>query len=377
MIWDAFFIIDTLLLCCFFFYRKILKACILIRGPKEPAKNTHLPKITVIIPTYNEGKNIRSKLENLYRSSYPNRLMKIIVSDDGSSDNTVPLAKAFSPHIIVLCAKKNRGKTFVLNSAIKKADSDIIVITDADSMLRKDTLFALIKCFSSSTIGGVTGNISLLAKESVYRAGQERFQAKENMFRDLEGTLDSVSSMDGRLCAFRKSIISSIDPSAAADDLVLAHQIRRKGFFATFAKNAHAKEYAPPSLSSEFAQKRRRSLYTIAVVFQQIDMFFNPKYGYFGLVIFPFRRVCGVLSPFLLAYALTYMILTLPILFVLASVIVLLGLLSRTFRGVIIYNSLVLASISFAWLDYIMSKGDVAGKWKRTYSNPKPKALYR
>jgi len=46
----------------------------------------HKPRVTIILPTYNEAKIIRDRLDNIYSQDYPKSLMEVIVIDPGSSD---------------------------------------------------------------------------------------------------------------------------------------------------------------------------------------------------------------------------------------------------------------------------------------------------
>ncbi|MFZ8856528.1 MAG: glycosyltransferase, partial [Candidatus Nanopusillus sp.] len=53
------------------------------------------PKVSIIVPAYNEGKNIKNTLERLIDLEYPKDKLEIIVVDDGSKDNTYEIAKEY------------------------------------------------------------------------------------------------------------------------------------------------------------------------------------------------------------------------------------------------------------------------------------------
>lgn len=363
------FIADVaVILLSFFAYKPLLKSLVKGSIQKKVDKSKWTPKLTIIIPTHNEESNIKKKLMNLANADYPKKCLKILVSDDCSTDKTAYIAGKFEKFPVKLIkSKEHKGKIAAINSALSVADTDIVLLTDADAAIGKNSIKNLIKYFSSGEIGGVTGNIIVKIEPSIYSLGQKVFQDSENELRRCEGILDSVSSMDGRLCAFRKSIIKSIDEGAAADDLELAHQIRKKGHRVVFAEDAAAYENAPTDIVSEFQQKRRRSLYTINVVFRHIDMLFNTKYGYFGTLIFPFRRFFGVLSPFLLLFAAFYLVAVFPYVALGFAVIIILALFSANVRGILTYNALVLFSILISWLDFFLNGCRVKGRWSRAY----------
>ncbi|MBS3096364.1 glycosyltransferase [Candidatus Woesearchaeota archaeon] len=360
------FIADVaIILLSFVFYKPLLIFFINLLGKKKPAKSSHKPELTVIVPTYNEERNIKKKLRNLIDINYPKKKLKIIVSDDCSTDKTAEIANKFKK-IILLNAKGRNGKIAAINNALIHAKTEIVVLTDADAILEKDSIRNLVGYFSGDEIGGVTANIKIDVKNSWYSYGQKKFQDDENNLRNYEGILDSVSSMDGRLCAFRRSLIKQIDEKSAADDLELAYQIRKKGFKAVFAQDADAHEKAPADAVAEFSQKRRRSLYTINVIFRHIGMLFNPKYGCFGILIFPFRRLAGILSPFMLLFAFFYL-LAFQYLISIIFLIALILLLHKRARGLIIYYSIVVFSILLSWIDFVLNGFKAKGEWNRPY----------
>ncbi|MCP3684164.1 MAG: glycosyltransferase family 2 protein [bacterium] len=111
---------------------------------KRPAYEVpeKLPKISIIIPAFNEEKNIRTCLKSVFNSDYDKKLMEVIVVDDGSRDNTAEIAKKFKN--IRLVEGKHKGKSEALNLGVKKAKNELIVAIDADITLQRDTIKNLV-----------------------------------------------------------------------------------------------------------------------------------------------------------------------------------------------------------------------------------------
>lgn len=86
------------------------------------------PKVTAIVPAYNEGKRIGSVLKSLIKSKL---ISEIIVIDDGSTDDTFYIVKSFKG-ITCIRNKKNLGKGESISLAIKKSKNDIIFLCDSD-----------------------------------------------------------------------------------------------------------------------------------------------------------------------------------------------------------------------------------------------------
>ncbi|TFG04766.1 MAG: glycosyltransferase family 2 protein [Promethearchaeota archaeon] len=85
---------------------------------------------TIIIPTYNEERTIRTTLEGI-KKQRTRASVKVVVVDGGSTDRTVEVAKQYVP---VLRSPK-QGKAHQLNYAASKTKSKYLIFLDADTLL--------------------------------------------------------------------------------------------------------------------------------------------------------------------------------------------------------------------------------------------------
>jgi len=102
----------------------------------------NLPSISIVIPTYNEAKNIRSCLESIYNQDYQKSLLEVLVVDGGSDDDTVKIAKQFEVKCIY-----NRKKLAEAGKMLgfKNATKELFLYLDADIELAcKDWLKKMI-----------------------------------------------------------------------------------------------------------------------------------------------------------------------------------------------------------------------------------------
>ena len=99
----------------------------------------YTPKVTMILPTYNEAPTIAMKLDNIQQTEYPEGKLDVIIVDSASPDETadkcesyIANAKARFP-MILISEEKRMGKSHALNTALKYASGEIVATTDADS----------------------------------------------------------------------------------------------------------------------------------------------------------------------------------------------------------------------------------------------------
>src|SRR5687768_16358333 len=88
------------------------------------------PLVSIIIPTYNEDRNIERHLRSIKAQSYPN--CEAIVVDDGSIDNTVALAKKYTSKVF---PRKHAERSVQRNFGASKAKGQYVVFLDADMEL--------------------------------------------------------------------------------------------------------------------------------------------------------------------------------------------------------------------------------------------------
>jgi len=118
-------------------------------------KNIDYPKISVIIPSYNQGKYIERTLLSIIKQDYHGKI-EIIVSDGGSTDKTVDILKRYN---IIWWSEKDKGFSDAVNKGLKVAGGDIIAIQSSDDYYLQGTFRKVAKYFGTYTeYGFITGN---------------------------------------------------------------------------------------------------------------------------------------------------------------------------------------------------------------------------
>jgi cellulose synthase/poly-beta-1,6-N-acetylglucosamine synthase-like glycosyltransferase len=276
---------------------------------KEERKSDFKPKITVIVPTYNDAQTIKDKLLNLIEQSYPSALMEILMIDSASNDGTVNLAKEFfSEHpelkVKLIVEDERRGKSTAINRALSSLDaqSEIVFMTDANAFLDKNAVQTVVERFSNPEVGSVVGKQVVPPTD---RSGEARSETAYLDFyqkmRTGESLIDSTPIFDGELSAYRTKFIigKKIRENLNADDSQLAIMARREGYKSVFEPDALFYEPLPSNSNSLRRMKVRRGQGLARLFWYNRDIMFNRSYGKFGSTIMPANFFMHVISPFL------------------------------------------------------------------------------
>ena len=180
----------------------------------------------------NEEKNIVRKLNEMISMDYPSELVSLIVIDSASSDNTGQVGRDYlesmEPKLSWQMHRIEKpGKSLAVNFALNLIDSEIFIISDADSHCRSDTLSRLANSFSDPMIGAVCG-IKVTSPES----SDFPYRSRYNVIRLAESIRDSTPIFEGSIAAFRMDAIKDkrIDEDVNADDSQLALLSKLNGF---------------------------------------------------------------------------------------------------------------------------------------------------
>lgn len=212
---------------------------------------SYRPKVTVIIPTYNEAKFIEKKLDNVCDQSYPKELIEVIVVDSASKDGTPRLVEEWSSRhndvkLRLVAESERRGKAVALNNALKHASGEIVVIADADAIWPRDALTKAVRWLSNPSVGAV----SCLKKPlgSGTTAIEVGYRQYYNVLRVAESKAYSTPIFHGELAAFRKDLLEKVGgfpTDIGADDSHVATRIALMGFRAIVPDDLWVEEMVP------------------------------------------------------------------------------------------------------------------------------------
>ena len=175
------------------------------RNDDEPAESHRT--LSLIIPAYNEQNVLRAKLENTISTACLRDTLQIIVASDGSSDETVEIAREYEDRgVKVLAFTERRGKASVVNDAVTEANGEIICLCDANVMFQPDALQRLVAALDDSRVGAATGDVRLASYESNFGEGESLYYRIERAIQLGESRIGSVMSVDGGMYVIRREL---------------------------------------------------------------------------------------------------------------------------------------------------------------------------
>lgn len=241
------------------------------------------PKISVIVPAFNEEKTIQACLQSLQHLNYPN--YEIIMVDDGSTDHTFDEASKLEG--IKLIHQRNQGKPSALNAGVLNSTGEIILTVDADTTLDKQALIKVASRFEKNeSLGAVAGNVKVKAEPTLLNAVQSsEYATGINLIRKGQSVLGCVLIVPGPVAALRKQAVEKagyFSDDTFAEDFDITLKILKAGYRVEYEEKSIAYTDAPKTVEDLIKQRRRWYRGMIQVLDKHKDMYFNPKYGLAG-----------------------------------------------------------------------------------------------
>ena len=194
-------------------YTALLSALWLRYRPFQAPAGAVLPKVSVVIPAFNEGPMVENSIRSVAQSDYPADLLEIIVVDDGSRDDTFfhmrHLRKEFPTQVRLVRFAGNRGKRAALCEGFKAATGEIVVTIDSDSQIEAATVREMVTPFlADARVGAVAGRVAVLNRDSfISRMLEVQYALAFDFGRAAQSVYRAVACCPGALSSFRRDVI--------------------------------------------------------------------------------------------------------------------------------------------------------------------------
>jgi hyaluronan synthase len=221
-----------------------------------PLADNALPTITVVIPAYNEGRQVLDTVRSVMDSRYPAEKMQVICVDDGSKDDTwqwMQMAQQEYPLRVRLIRQPfNRGKRHALMEGFSQASGKVYVTIDSDSEVLPDTLRHLVSPLASDPrVGAVAGNVRVLnlAEGAIPKMLEVSFVSSFDFMRSGQSVYGGVFCTPGALSAYQAEVINPHlsfwvnqtfmgEPAAIGEDRALTNLVLACGYRVVYQREA-------------------------------------------------------------------------------------------------------------------------------------------
>ena len=226
--------------------------------PLADITDDRLPEVTLMVCAYNEEDIIAEKMDNTRRLDYPSDRLHLVWVTDGSNDNTNVLLSAY-PEVKVIYSPERRGKAAALKHGIKEIDTEIVMMTDANTMLNPEAVREVARLMQDPKVGCVSGEKKVMARSNSDEAaqGEGLYWKYESTLKRLDSELYSAMGAAGELCVIRRQLMTDIPDDTLLDDFIISMEIVKKGYKIAYTSNAYAMEYGSADLHEESKRKRR------------------------------------------------------------------------------------------------------------------------
>lgn len=233
---------------------------------KDEKFTDYQPSISIIVPAYNEEKNIRRCLDSIFSSDYPVVKLEVLCIDDGSTDTTRNIMEEYAKKYsqISIVKGQHQGKALALNKAIGRTTHELVLLLDADMNLDAQYLSHIVLPLQNTRVSYTIGVTRIASEKKLI----EHFQGIELCYGNfIKRNIVILSGFphwfSGQAVCFRKSALLAVGGfvnDTLVEDFDLILRLHHAGYRAKFVREAIA--YTQPMKTiSQFMDQRMRWYY--------------------------------------------------------------------------------------------------------------------
>jgi len=253
----AFAIFAALIVYSYLAYPVLLWILAALFGRASRADESHTPSVSILIPAFNEEACIGRKIENTLALDYPREQLEILVASE-SDDGTDAIVRGFDKDgVRLLASAVRRGKVSNLQRAIPSSRGEILLLTDANAMIRPDALRKIVRHFADPRIGSVSGRLTY-ANPGGTAAGESEglYWGMEQFIKRASSRLFSLPGANGSLFAVRRRCYRPIAEDRG-DDFEIPARCIVDGYGSILEPEAISVEEATGGFHEEYRRKVR------------------------------------------------------------------------------------------------------------------------
>jgi cellulose synthase/poly-beta-1,6-N-acetylglucosamine synthase-like glycosyltransferase len=270
------------------------------RRPRAWGDPPEWPRLSILVPAYNEEASIAGTLDSLLALDYPADRREVVVMSDASSDRTDDIVRGYEARGVRLVRMPaRRGKSAAENRTLPMVTGDIIVNTDATIRIPSSSLRPLIRVFQDPAVGAASGrDVSVGDLNAEANASEAGYVGYEMGVRALETRLGGIIGASGCFYAIRRDLVDTAFPEELSRDFASPLRARQLGYRTVSVDAALCIVPRARSLQAEFKRKIRTMLRGLNTLWYLRSLLNPLRYGRFAwmLVSHKLARWLGFLA---------------------------------------------------------------------------------
>lgn len=232
------------------------------RDVTRPPRLRVYPKVSVVIPCFNEAAQLRDVMSALMALTYPN--YNVVAVNDGSSDGTGALLDELNtlyPKLRVIHLAHNQGKAIALNTGCQLTDAEFVVCIDGDAMLDPHSVDWLMMHMDSARVGAVTGNPRVRTRSTLLgRIQVGEFSSIIGLIKRAQRTYGRLFTVSGVVACFRLQALRDVgywSPDMLTEDVDVSWKLQSRHWDVRFEPRALCWILMPETIRGLWRQRLR------------------------------------------------------------------------------------------------------------------------
>ncbi|NOY96094.1 MAG: glycosyltransferase family 2 protein [Chlorobi bacterium] len=271
----------------------------LLSPPKDNSgTDIYQPDVCLFVTAFNEKDYVEQKVENSFSLNYPKEKVQYLWITDGSDDGTPDILKKYS-RIEVHHQPERRGKIHAMNRGMQFVKAPIVIFSDTNTILSKDSIQEIANQFRDEKVGCVAGEKRIISKEkdAAAGAGEGLYWKIESWVKKMDAGVNSAVGAVGELFAIRHCLFREVEEDTLLDDFVISLRIAEMGYKIAYTPNAYAEETASLNVAEELKRKIRIAAGGVQTLFRLKELLNPFRFGVLSWQYFSHKVLRWTIAP--------------------------------------------------------------------------------
>ncbi|MEI8251733.1 MAG: poly-beta-1,6-N-acetyl-D-glucosamine synthase [Synechococcus sp. ELA057] len=253
------------------------------RWCRQPPDGDLGPPVSVLIPCFNEGPNLRETIGAALALRWSD--WEVIAINDGSSDDTGQQLEAMAeaePRLRVVHLAVNQGKALALHAGALLARHELLLCIDGDALLDPHAAAWMVRHFQRDPrLGAVTGNPRIRNRSTLLgRLQVGEFSMIVGLIKRAQSQLGGLFCVSGVIGCFRRTALHEVaywNPHRLTEDIDITWRLQRAGWRVRYEPHALVWILMPETLRGLWRQRRRWADGGLEVLSANLDLLRTPR----------------------------------------------------------------------------------------------------